>query len=614
MPASIQRSFAAGELAPALWGRADTTKYATGLRTCRNFVVRREGGITNRAGSEFICEVKNSAATLRLIPFIFNADQTYVLEFSNLFMRVIRDGAQVTETAVNITGATAANPVVVTAVAHGYSNGDEVFISGVGGMTQLNNRNFKVAGVTANTFQLQDLQSTNINGTAYTAYTSGGTVAKIYQIATPYATADLMSLQYVQQADIMTIVHPSYAPRKLTRTGHALWSLNLAVFTPSISYPVGITVTSGGAGARTYRYRVTAVKEGSLEESLTGLEDYRSVSVDVTTTPWTVTDAGHPYSTGDEIYVTDVNAPIVNISGLTNEYFIITSTGANTYTLNGTVLTTGGPHTQDVGRTFGRINNAQVPTTAAPHVIAWDAVSGALEYNVYRELNGIYGYIGTAGSNTFNDENFDVDLADTPPIDRDLFSAADTYPAAVGLYQQRKAYANSNDEPESVWMSRTVHVDNFTIASPVKDDDAITFTIAGRQVNSVRHLVDVGRLIILTAGGAWIVDGDADGVVSPSAINLRQQGYTGASTLSPVIVGNTAIFVQARGSIVRDLRYDLQADGYQGRDLTIFSSHLFDGKTISDMAYAEIPNSLVWLVRSDGKLLALTYVREHDVW
>jgi len=88
-------------------------------------------------------------------------------------------------------------------------------------------------------------------------------------------------------------------------------------------------------------------------------------------------------------------------------------------------------------------------------------------------------------------------------------------------------------------------------------------------------LVEIGTLLILTAGGEWRVLGDSDGVIRPSAINLKQEGYSGSSTLPPIVVGNNALYVQARGNIARDLRYDLQSDGYNGRDLTVFSAHLF---------------------------------------
>jgi hypothetical protein len=78
------------------------------------------------------------------------------------------------ESTKNITGATAANPVVLTVVGHGYTDGERVRVEDVGGMTQINDREFTIDALTTDTFSLLDE-----NGSAHTAYTSGGTVRKI---------------------------------------------------------------------------------------------------------------------------------------------------------------------------------------------------------------------------------------------------------------------------------------------------------------------------------------------------------------------------------------------------------------------------------------------------
>jgi hypothetical protein len=180
--------------------------------------------------------------------------------------------------------------------------------------------------------------------------------------------------------------------------------------------------------------------------------------------------------------------------------------------------------------------------------------------------------------------------------------------------QQRAVFAATDYDPGKVWLSRSGSYKNFTYRSPIQDDDAITFTIAGRQVNRVQHLVEVNQLLILTSGGEWLVLGDGDGAIRPTAINLRQQGYNGSSSLAPIVVANNALYVQARGSVVRDLRYDFGSDGYTGRDLTVFAPHMVDGYQLLAWDYQQIPHSVVWSVRDDGTLLGLTYVKEHEVW
>ena len=216
----FQTNFTAGELSPKLHGQIDFKKYNNGVETLKNMVVFPQGGATRRYGTRFVCEVKNSANTTRLIPFEFNIEQTYILEFGNQYIRFYKDNGQITEATKAISGITKANPAVVTTATHGYSNGDHIWINDVGGMTELNGRRFTIANVTSTTFELSGVDSSN-----YTTYTSGGTAAKVYEIATEYTSAQLAELQFAQSADVMYIVHESHEPTKLTRTGHTSWSI-----------------------------------------------------------------------------------------------------------------------------------------------------------------------------------------------------------------------------------------------------------------------------------------------------------------------------------------------------------------------------------------------------
>ena len=218
-------SFTAGEISPRLEGRTNIEKYQEGLSDLTNMVVMPHGGVTRRPGTEFLAEVSDSSVKTRLIPFQFKTSDTYILEFGNQTMRVYRNDLQVLNaTDKSITAITKANPGVVTSASHGFSNGDEVYVDSVGGMTELNVRNYLVANSTTNTFSLQDLFGNDIDTTNFTTYTSGGTATEIYEIATPYAEADLFDLRFAQSADTMYIVHPSYDIRTLTRTDHNAWT------------------------------------------------------------------------------------------------------------------------------------------------------------------------------------------------------------------------------------------------------------------------------------------------------------------------------------------------------------------------------------------------------
>ena len=113
-------NWTAGELSDRLDGRTDLTRYFNGAKTLENFIVYPAGGAARRPGTKFIHEVKTSANAARLIPFEFNTTtaNTYVLEFGNNYFRVYQDGGIVTESGKTISGATKANPVVITATSH----------------------------------------------------------------------------------------------------------------------------------------------------------------------------------------------------------------------------------------------------------------------------------------------------------------------------------------------------------------------------------------------------------------------------------------------------------------------------------------------------------------
>jgi hypothetical protein len=609
MTTLAQRSFAGGEIAPTLYGRVDQVKYATGLRIMRNFLLMRHGGAASRPGTTFVGEVKDSAKTVRYVEFIFNAAQTCVLEFGDLYMRIHQNGAQVTEAAKAVTGASNANPCAMTVVGHGYSSGDEVYVSGIVGAigSFLNNRNFKVVVVDADHFTLEYMDASAVDSTAFGLYSSGGTSARIYTIVSPYAYADLATLKFAQSADVITLTHPTYPVYELTRSGATSWALAVKAFSPATQAPDGGTAAVKGSGAF---YQFTAVGGPKNEESLPGKEATVVISAASQANPCVVTATTHGYSTGDEVYISG----IVGMTQLNGKAFIVTNVNTNNFSLNGvdssayTAYASGGT----AARTS--VGASAAASSGSPNTLAIPAVAGAKIYNVYKALNGVFGFIGVSNGGKFVDTGFNPDTTDTPPEPTTAFQAAGDYPETCGYIQQRLALAGSNNDPETFQLSRVGRFNNFTTTTPEKDDDGISATLTGRQVQRIKHLVELGLPIVFTESGEWSLGGSSSAALTPTQINARQNSYCGASDLRPLVVGSTAVFVQARGSLVRDLAFDWQVDGYRGNDLTIFSAHLVDGFSLVDWAYAQIPNSIIWAVRSDGVLLGLTYIREQQLW
>ena len=61
------------------------------------------------------------------------------------------------------------------------------------------------------------------------------------------------------------------------------------------------------------------------------------------------------------------------------------------------------------------------------------------------------------------------------------------------------------------------------------------------------------------------------------------------------------------------MNYEFSSDRFRGNDLSVFAEHLFEDREIIDMAYADEPYSILWVVMSDGEMLGLTYLREQEV-
>lgn len=187
------------------------------------------------------------------------------------------------------------------------------------------------------------------------------------------------------------------------------------------------------------------------------------------------------------------------------------------------------------------------------------------------------------------------------------------YPSATGFYEDRLVFAGSKGFPQTFWTSKTGDYYNFGTSIPSADDDGITATLNGGQMNGIKAIIAFGEMLLLTAGGEFKVSGGGKAITGSNVLSQPQE-YRGVSDVNPVTIGSRIIYVQHQGNIIRDLAYSYDVDKYTGDDLNLLASHLFEGHKIISMTYQQIPNSIVWCVRDDGLLLGLTYIKEQDIY
>jgi hypothetical protein len=502
----FQTNFTAGELTPKLAGQVDFKKYNNGVEVLENMTVFPQGGATRRYGTKFVAEVKDSSKITRLIPFEFNIEQSYILEFGDQYIRFFKDNGQITNATKNITNITQANPAVVTVASHGYTNGTDVWINSVGGMTELNGRRFRIANVTTNTFELSGVDSTS-----YTTYTSGGTVASVYEIASPFTESMLYDIQFTQSADVMYIVQETLEPRKLSRTGHTSWTLSTVEF---------------------------------------------------------------------------INGPYLDDNDTSTTFTSSTNTVGASRTLTASSITGindgVGFKSSDVGR-------------------------------LVRMVDG-YGVITAFTSTTIVTWEIKLDIVTaTATTDWALGAWSDDtgYPKTVSFFEQRLIFGGSTDFPQTIWASESGFYEQFDRGDGDPADSFI-YTIAANKVNTIRWLAPARDLIVGTAGGEFKVGRPSGEPLQPDNVQITQQTTYGGYNTQPIQIGNSVLFLQRQRKKIREFSYRFEDDAYLAQDMTLLSEHI-TGNGITDVDYAQEPDSIYWAVRDDGTLLGMTYQRQEDI-
>lgn len=284
------------------------------------------------------------------------------------------------------------------------------------------------------------------------------------------------------------------------------------------------------------------------------------------------------------------------------------------YTLRYVVTAVDGDGVESVASAVGS-TSGKYPTdwVVGNHVdLAWTAVDGAEEYNVYRESAGYYGFIGVSRSTSFQDQNFEPDTATTPKEDWNPFEGGNN-PATVAFHQQRLVLGGTKDDPASFFMSRTGDYENFRRSRPLQDDDPVEYMLASGSIDEIRWMASFGDLLIGTSGAEYKATSSGAAITS-SDVQISVQSYWGSSGLAPLIIGQSVMHCQRSGSHVRDLYYSWESDGYAGNDLSLLAPQLVESHHIMQWAFQQSPGSNIWAVRDDGVLLCLTYMKEQNVY
>jgi len=572
----MKTSFTSGELSPLLAARVDLAQYANGARELENFIVLPQGGIRNRPGT-VNTSYYYQTAPVRLVPFVFNQDDACVLMFYRGIMRDVEKP-------------------------------DDILIN-----------------------------------------------------PTPYTEAQLDELRWLQSGDVMYLFHPDVPVQMLTRTRtdtETVWDIAAVEFEGGPFEDVNtdetlvlkFTPAVWLSGSTSYEgYRVELADGGGVPDGFSTLSDgdllyaefeIKAYTVEfLTYKPGAYRDASTPeiaengawyvvknvfgaftYKTGGRWFGTieiqrctpDGHTKLNEDTGLyedlpedewTWEDFKSYSTDSGAeenFSYSGTVEADDYP-THFRFRTVSENNR----------YVRWSFnYEGGVIKRVFRVAVQFGGFLmvqDTAGIRN-------SELPDTDAWALGAFGHGNGYPKMGIFYQERLVLAGTRAQPQTVWMSQPASWHSFDTSIPAEDDDAVTFTLASKQMNEITGLASRADLLVFTTGGEWTVQaGSKSDVVTPSSITVTASGYRGSADIAPLDVGQSTLYVQRGGRTVRSLGYSLEVDGYTSGDLSILAEHLFRTSGVLRWAYQQEPWSIVWIVREDGGLLSLTIDQEQQV-
>lgn len=422
--------------------------------------------------------------------------------------------------------------------------------------------------------------------------TSGGSA---YEIATPYATADLFELRYAQSADTMFIVHPNYAPRKLTRTAHTAWTLEEVAFEFGPFLDENTTDTTLTANGR----------DGSI----------------------TLTASADLFASSDVGRLVKIHDGFAKITGYTNATLVAATVQKNlkgdaellpTYAASTISFKEGDPSST------GAEHNDRIVDTGKNFVDQGFTVGMTITVSGTSSNNGDYLIVDLTEDTILVSPSDDLvnesagssftivgKLEATDKWRLGAFSETTGFPGAICFFEERLVFAGTTSQPQTVFFSEAGGFEQFN--SGADDADAMIYTLASSQVNVIRYLASGRALVIGTSGGEFIASsGSTADPITPTTIQIKRQTRYGTANVDPVATGNVVLFLQRAKRKVRELVFNYDVDGYVAPDMTLLAEHVSEGG-FEQLAVQQEPDNVVWAARADGQLCGLTYRREEDV-
>ncbi len=660
----MQTNFGAGEISPRLGARIDSERYRQGLDTLLNAVVLPEGGILRRPGFKYISTTKSSGAAV-LVSFEFSTTQAYMLEFGNLYIRVYKDSAPVYSS-----GTTPVEIVTTYATSELSSlrfcqSLDTLYIlhpsHRPATLTRTSDTAWTLADITFKGGPVREQNATEIG--LEPSATSGSITLNTANIVGNGTFSDALNNWTDASAGGTSLILLNASKLRVAGIGGTGYGYYPIIVQPSTTYKITFTATrvtaptgditvrvctSGGAlwtGGGTLRLNEVISTSGSKSYTFTtgtgDSTDYVEFHTDVNC--WDIDDlairpayftvgmAGTIFKLVQALNTETLqaNATVVGattaVMTLQTGEFIVEIAGdgnaAAVAVMDLQVSYDGGTSWTTLEQYSVPIRKRIVDTTAdvkyrlylsaytsgvcyARLIQSVSLGSGIVLASTYVDAYSMTGTVQDAFPNTSGV----IDWYDG------AWSNVRGYPSLATFYENRLMFAANTEKPMTVWGSQTDDYTNFETTTDLADSEAVEYTLLSRQMNAIRWMEPSNRLRLGTATAEWWMSGATDSEpLTPSSVRTRSDTNNGTAAVQAERIGDAILFPQRLGRKLIETAYNWQAETYEAADISILAEHLFRTYGITALAYQQNPYSILWVLRSDGVLLGLTYQRSREI-
>ncbi len=645
----LQPSFAGGEISPSLYARVDSAAYGSWLKTARNFYVHPQGGASNRPGTAFMGAAKYPGKACRIMPFVLGENESYVLELGEKYMRIYTSsGLLLTEDGSPYEISTPYGSHELASL-NSTQYDQTLFLSHPSyppkRLVRLESGRFEFSDVPIKygPFKMSNTQADKrlrVTLNQQTVTTVGACACVSF---VPVADSRYFVVGYFDGTRFFVGHDSGFDPGFFTAEFNRVFG---SVGFQAVCLGGVITITSpaengGNWNGRQlvleYRVAFTRPAVSTVVYTLSGGSTEGSQIVQG--------DGKYTLESDFDLFTSNHVGAAFSLTHRVESQCIAGTLGydgasASVTTGSGWRLRTAGTWTgqvaveksEDAGQTWEKVTYLSREAGEAPPssvgnlddtgALIWLRlravnVTGEVGYELQAESflqEGVVRVSGVAGPRQavveieryVGAEDWTADWAEGS------FSPKSGYPSCIFFYQDRLGLAGTRAEAQTVWFSKTGEHSHFGhMRGALEESDSFSINLSGKKLNAIHSVVVAGKLIIFTAGSEWTVS--SSGALTPYNLQVEQQSERGATRALPVMVGNKALFVQARGGALRDFYYDYNTASYTGSDLTLCAKHLFFNQEIREVCYQQEPDNLVWCVLSGGEIATLTYLAEENL-